>query len=51
MWVPEIFVKFNVYDRTRYKEFYQLLQRLQNCLKQFIKKFDNKNNCLANNKP
>ena len=49
MQVPEILVKFNVYDRTRYKEFYQLLQRLQNCLKQFIKKFDCRGIVSSNN--
>ena len=49
--VPEILVKFNVYKRTRFKEFCLLLQRLQNCLIQFIKKFDNKNNYIANSKP
>ena len=49
--VPLIFVKFNVYKSARFKEFYQLLQNLQNCLKWFIKKFDYRTNCLENNKP
>ena len=33
MEVPVILVKFNVYDKTRFKEFYKLLQSLQNCMK------------------
>ena len=49
--VPLIFVKFNVYDRTRFKEFYQLLQNILNCLKWFIKTFDYRTNWLENNKP
>ena len=49
LWVPVILVKFNVYDKTRFKEFYLLLQGLQNCLKQFIKKFDCRGIVSANN--
>ena len=49
--VPFITVMFNVNKRTRFKEFYLLLQTLQNCLKQFIKKFDFRANCLAHNNP
>lgn len=49
--VPLIIVKFNVYKNARFKEFYQLLQNLQNCLKWFIKKFDCRTNWLENNKP
>ena len=48
--VPVILVKFNVYKRTRFKEFYLLLQRLQNCLIQFIKKFDYRHDLYENNK-
>ena len=51
MEVPVILVKFNVYDRTRFKEFYQLLQSLQYCLKQFIKKFDCRGLVPGNNDP
>ena len=51
MEVPVILVKFNVYDRTRFKEFYQLLQSLYNCLKQFIKNFDCRGIVSANNDP
>ena len=51
LWVPEILVKFNVYKRTRFKDFYQLLRNLQNCLIQFIEKFDYRKNYIANNKP
>ena len=47
--VPVILLKFNVYDKTRYKQFYLLLQSLQNCLKQFIKKFDYRTKYSGNN--
>ena len=49
LWVPVILVKFNVYDTTKFKAFYLLLQGLQNCLKQFIKKFDCRGIVSANN--
>ena len=51
MEVPIILVKFNVYDRTRFKEFYQLLQSLYNCLKRFINNFDCRGIVSANNDP
>ena len=51
MEVPFILVKFNVYDRTRFKDFYQLLQSLYHCLQQFIKKFDCRGIVSANNDP
>ena len=45
--VPNILVKFNVNDRTRFKEFYLLLQSLQNCLKHFIKNLEDRSNYYA----
>ena len=49
--VPLIVVKFNVYKNARFKEFYQLLQSLQRCLKRFINNFDCRGIVFGNNDP
>ena len=48
--VPVILVKFNVNERTRYKDFYQLLQNIQNCLNRFVKKFESRDSYYTTNK-